>query len=50
MADYTIVNLKEVEDRAASFGFAPEELYLVLGGSMRAKLDDEVVELDRRDP
>lgn len=83
MADYTIVNMKDVEDRAPQFGLAPnlearfgtvpleleksgvsyqrfapnfrfpfghrqkvqEELYVVLSGSGRIKLDDEVVEL-----
>lgn len=83
MAGYTVVNLKEVEDQAPKFGFAPdlearfaadpleleksavsyqrlgpdfrvpfghrhkvqEELYVVLSGSARVKLDDEVVEL-----
>ena len=83
MAAYTLVNLKEVEDFAPKFGFAPnlesrfarvplelensglsyfkiapdfripfghshseqEEVYLVVSGSARVKLDDEVVEL-----
>jgi mannose-6-phosphate isomerase-like protein (cupin superfamily) len=83
MADYTIKNLREVEDSAPKFGFAPdmqarfaagelglsesavslqrlapnvtqpfghrhekqEELYVVLDGAGRAKLDDEIVEL-----
>jgi mannose-6-phosphate isomerase-like protein (cupin superfamily) len=83
MARNTIVNLKEVEDQAPKFGFAPnlearfatvplelresgvsyqrfapnfrlpfghkhksqEELYVVLSGSARVKIDDEVVEL-----
>jgi uncharacterized cupin superfamily protein len=83
MADYTIVNLKEVEDQAPKFGYSPglesrfaraalglrgagvsyfryapgfrmpfghrhryqEEVYLMLAGSVRAKLDDEIVEL-----
>jgi len=83
MSAHTIVNLKEVEDFAPKFGFAPnlesrfarvplelensglsyfkiapdfripfghvhseqEEIYLVISGSARAKLDDEVVEL-----
>jgi mannose-6-phosphate isomerase-like protein (cupin superfamily) len=83
MASYTVVNLKEVEDQAPKFGFAPdlearfagaalelersgisyqrlapnvrgpfghkhkqqEELYVIVGGSGRLKLDDEVVEL-----
>lgn len=83
MADYTIVNLREVEDQAPRFGFAPhlesrfarkplgleksgisyfrlapgfrvpfghrhgeqEEVYLVVAGSARMKLDDDVVEL-----
>jgi quercetin dioxygenase-like cupin family protein len=87
MAAYTVVNLKQVEDSAPKFGFAPdlearfatgelelensgigyqrlapnfrmpfghkhdvqEELYVVLSGSARAKLDDEVVELGRLD-
>ena len=83
MADYTKVNLKEVEDMAPKFGMAPdmearfarralelensglsyfkvapdyrlpfghkhseqEEVYLVVSGSARFKIDDEVVEL-----
>jgi mannose-6-phosphate isomerase-like protein (cupin superfamily) len=83
MAGYTIVNLKEVEDQAPKFGFAPnlearfakeplemqnsgvsyqrlapgfrgpfghrhevqEELYVIVGGSGRVKIDDEVKEL-----
>jgi quercetin dioxygenase-like cupin family protein len=83
MADYTIRNLREVEDSAPKFGFAPqmearfaarelglgesgvslqrlapgaaqpfghrhktqEELYIVVTGSGRARLGDEVVEL-----
>jgi mannose-6-phosphate isomerase-like protein (cupin superfamily) len=83
MADYTLVNLKDVDDMAPRFGYAPnvearfarrtlaleksglsyfkvapnfrmpfghhhgeqEEVYLVLSGSARFKLDDEVVEL-----
>ena len=83
MAGYTLVNLKEVEDQAPKFGFAPnlearfastplelqksgvsyqrlapnfrapfghrhgvqEEVYVVVGGSGRLKLDDEVVDL-----
>ena len=84
MADYTIVNLKEVEDQAPKFGLAPqlemrmarvalglensgnsyqrlapsfripfghkhknqEEIYVLVGGSVRIKLEDEVVELN----
>jgi hypothetical protein len=87
MADYTVRNLREVEDSAPRFGFAPdmqarfaarelgltesgvslqrlapgvaqpfghrhkrqEELYVVIDGSGRAKLGDEVVELRRWD-
>lgn len=83
MAEYTLVNLKEIEDQAPKFGLAPniearfangpleleksgmshlriaanfrvpfghrhanqEEVYVVVGGSGRVKLDDEVVEL-----
>jgi uncharacterized cupin superfamily protein len=83
MADYTIVNLKEVEDQAPNFGLSPqlemrmarvalglensgisyqrlapsfripfghkhknqEEIYVLVGGSVRIKLEDEVVEL-----
>jgi mannose-6-phosphate isomerase-like protein (cupin superfamily) len=83
MSDYTVVNLKAVEDQAPKFGFAPhlqsrfarkalglensgvshftiapeyrvpfghhhsdqEEVYVVVAGSARMKLDDEVVEL-----
>jgi uncharacterized cupin superfamily protein len=85
--DYTVVNLKEVENLAPKFGFAPdlesrfartalglrnsglsyfryapgfrtpfghrhgqqEEIYIVLSGSMTAKVDDELVELHRWD-
>ena len=84
MADYTIVNLKEVEDQAPKFGLSPqlemrmarvalglensgisyqrlapsfripfghkhknqEEIYVVVGGGVRIKLEDEVVELN----
>jgi mannose-6-phosphate isomerase-like protein (cupin superfamily) len=87
MAGYTIVNLKEVEDRAPKFGFSPdlearfatvplelersgvsyqrfapnfrlpfghrhkaqEELYVVVDGSARVKIDDDVVEIGRWD-
>jgi uncharacterized cupin superfamily protein len=83
MADYTVVNLKEVEDQAPKFGLSPqlearmarvalglensgvsyqriapgfrvpfghkhknqEEVYVLVGGSARIKLDDEVVDL-----
>ena len=83
MADYTLVNLKEVEDQAPRFGLAPniearmarvalglqssgvsyqriapgfripfghrhkqqEEVYVVVSGSCRIKLEDEVVDL-----
>jgi len=83
MADYTVVNLKEVEDQAPKFGLSPqlemrmarvalglensglsyqrlapnfrlpfghkhknqEEIYLLVGGDARIKLDDEVVDL-----
>jgi mannose-6-phosphate isomerase-like protein (cupin superfamily) len=87
MAGYTLVNLRDVEDMAPKFGFAPnvearfarvpleleqsgvsyfriapgfrmpfghrhetqEEVYLVLSGSARMKLDDAVVELGAMD-
>ena len=87
MADYTIKNLKEIEDSAVKFGLAPdleshfargaleterlglsyqrlapnvrgpfghrhneqEEIYVVVGGSGRVKLDDEVCELEQWD-
>ena len=87
MAGYTKVNLKEVEDQAPKFGFAPnlearfatvplelqesgvsyqkfapnfrlpfghkhksqEELYVIVSGSVRAKIDEEVVELGQWD-
>jgi Cupin domain len=87
MADYTVVNLKDVDDMAPKFGFAPdlearfandaleleqsgvsyqrlapnfrvpfghkhqeqEELYVLVEGSARLKLDDEVVELKKWD-
>jgi mannose-6-phosphate isomerase-like protein (cupin superfamily) len=83
MADYTVVNLKEVEDQAPKFGLSPqlearmarvalglessgisyqrlepdfrvpfghkhknqEEVYVLVSGSARIKLEDEVVEL-----
>ena len=83
MADYTVVNLKEVEDQAPKFGLSPqlearmarvalglqnsgvsyqriapnfrvpfghkhrnqEEIYVLVGGSARIKLEDEVVDL-----
>jgi mannose-6-phosphate isomerase-like protein (cupin superfamily) len=83
MSDYTVVNLKEVEDQAPKFGYAPdlesrfarkalglensgisyfraapgfrvpfghhhadqEEIYVVVAGSARIKLGDEIVEL-----
>lgn len=87
MADYTLVNLTEVEDMAPKFGFAPnlesrfarsslgleqsglshyrvapnyrlpfghthseqEEIYVVLSGSARMKVEDDVVELGKLD-
>lgn len=87
MAGYTIANLKEVEDQAPKFGFAPnlearfaneplgmensgfsylrlapnfrapfghrhevqEELYVIVGGGGRVKIDDDVMELKRWD-
>jgi mannose-6-phosphate isomerase-like protein (cupin superfamily) len=87
MADYTIANLKEVEDAAVGFGLAPglearfasealeatvtglsyqrlapgfripfghrqktqEELYVILSGGGRMKLDDEIRELRQWD-
>src|ERR671936_2185914 len=87
MADYTVVNLKEVEDQAPKFGLSPqlemrmarvaldlqnsgisyqriapnfrvpfghkhknqEEIYVVVNGSLRAKLEDEVVEMRQWD-
>ena len=87
MPDYTVVNLREVEDMAPRFGFAPhiesrfarkplglarsglsyfrlepdyrlpfghrhgeqEEVYLVVNGSARIKLEDEIVELGQWD-
>jgi quercetin dioxygenase-like cupin family protein len=83
MSDYTVVNLKEVEDQAPKFGYAPdlesrfarkalgleksgisyfkaapgfrvpfghhhsdqEEIYVVVAGSARIRLGDEIVEL-----
>ena len=83
MADYTVVNLKEVEDQAPNFGLSPqlearmarvalglensgvsyqriapdfripfghkhknqEEIYVLVTGSARIKLEDEVVDL-----
>lgn len=87
MTGYTIRNLKEIEDQAPKFGFAPslearfataplefeqagisyqrlapgfrmpfghkhkeqEEVYVLVSGSARVKLDDEVVELRQWD-
>jgi mannose-6-phosphate isomerase-like protein (cupin superfamily) len=87
MADYTKLNLREVEDMAAKFGMPPglesrfardalglqnqgltlftlapsyripfghrhgeqEEVYVVVTGSARVKLEDEIVELDTWD-
>jgi mannose-6-phosphate isomerase-like protein (cupin superfamily) len=87
MADYTVVNLRDVEDSAPGFGLSPdlearfasgelglsksgvslqrlapgfrlpfghshgeqEELYVVLSGSLRAKVEDDVVELGELD-
>jgi uncharacterized cupin superfamily protein len=83
MADYTVVNLKEVEDQAPNFGLSPqlearmarvalglensgvsyqrlapdfrvpfghkhknqEEIYVLVSGGARIKLEDEVVDL-----
>ena len=83
MSDYTIVNLKEVEDQAPNFGLSPdlearfarvaldaelvgltyqrlapnfqvpwghthktqEEVFLVISGSMKVKVNDEIEEL-----
>jgi len=83
MADYTKVNLREVEDMAPKFGYAPdlqsrfareplglrnsgmslftaqpgfripfghkhnkqEEVYVIIAGSARIKLEDEIVDL-----
>lgn len=83
MGEHTVVNLREVEDQAPKFGYAPdlearfatvplelqrsglgyqrlapgfrmpfghrqreqEEVYVVVSGSARIKLDDEIVEL-----
>jgi mannose-6-phosphate isomerase-like protein (cupin superfamily) len=87
MAEYTIQNLKDVEDQAPNFGLSPnlearmarvplelehsgisyqriapgyripfghthtvqEEVYIVVSGSMRVKLDDEILELKQWD-
>jgi mannose-6-phosphate isomerase-like protein (cupin superfamily) len=87
MADYTLINLKDVEDAAPGFGLSPdlearfardvlglensgisyqrlapsyrapfghkhgqqEEVYVVLSGSGRVKLDDEIVDLRQWD-
>ena len=87
MSGYTVVNLKQVEDQAPKFGYAPdlesrfarralelensglsyykvapgfrvpfghrhaeqEEVYIVVAGSARIKLDDEVVDLSAWD-
>jgi mannose-6-phosphate isomerase-like protein (cupin superfamily) len=87
MADYTKLNLREVEDMAPKFGYSPglqsrfareplglrnsgmslfkaqpgfripfghrhnqqEEVYVLVAGSARVKLDDEIVELSTWD-
>src|SRR3954465_14717732 len=87
MADYTIVNLREVEDKAPQFGYAPhlqsrfarealglrnqglslftvepgfripfghrhaeqEEVYGILRGSVRLRVEDELLELGAGD-
>ena len=87
MSEYTIVNLKDVEDQAPKFGISPnmearfandplelqksgvslqriapnfrqpfghrhnkqEELYVLLQGNARMKIDDEVIELKQWD-
>jgi uncharacterized cupin superfamily protein len=87
VAGYTLVHLKDVEDQAPKFGFAPglearfataplelertgityqrfgpgfrtpfghrhrqqEELYVVVSGSARAKIDDEIIDLRQWD-
>jgi mannose-6-phosphate isomerase-like protein (cupin superfamily) len=87
VAGYTVKNLKEIEDQAPKFGFAPdlearfasvplecrnsglsyqrlaprfrmpfghkhaqqEEVYVLVSGSARLKLDDEVLELKQWD-
>jgi mannose-6-phosphate isomerase-like protein (cupin superfamily) len=87
MADYTKVNLREVEDMAPKFGYAPhlqsrfarealglknsgmtlfkaqpgfripfghrhneqEEVYVIVAGSARIKLEDEILELAQWD-
>jgi mannose-6-phosphate isomerase-like protein (cupin superfamily) len=48
MAAYTKVNLREdVDDQGPNFN--QEEIYVVVNGSMRVKLDDEVIELKQWD-
>jgi len=87
VSDYTVQNLKEVDDSATQFGLSPslearfarkplgcekagisyqrlapgfrvpfghkhaeqEEIYVIIGGSGRAKLGDEIVELKQWD-
>jgi mannose-6-phosphate isomerase-like protein (cupin superfamily) len=87
MAGYTLTNIKDIEDQAVKFGFAPdmesrfargdleleraglsyqrlapnfrqpfghrhktqEEIYIVIGGGGRAKLEDEIVDLTTLD-
>jgi mannose-6-phosphate isomerase-like protein (cupin superfamily) len=87
VSGFKLANLKDVEDSAVKFGYAPalesrfargaletervgisyqrlapnvrapfghrhnaqEEIYVILGGSGRAKLDDEIVELEALD-
>ena len=62
MAGYTKVNLKDVDDQAERFGLAPnfrvpfghrhkrqEEVYVLVNGSARMKIDDDVIELKQWD-
>jgi mannose-6-phosphate isomerase-like protein (cupin superfamily) len=44
---YSLVNLVEIEDVAPANGFAAaaEEIYVILGGTGRVKLDDEIFDV-----
>lgn len=47
---FTAKRLTEVKDSAPEFGFEnAEEVYVVISGSGRAKLDDEIIDLQRLD-
>jgi len=63
MSDYTHLNLKDAEDQAPNFGLSPDlefrmarvplgleqSVYVLVGGSARMKIEDEVKELKQWD-